>query len=116
MECFTRSKRRPDSEKSRQPRISGSFRVDVAGRSERLGGGRRTYLFRSADRSRALPPDWMSSPAPSMVLQAARARSAKPIKTFTRRARSEEHTPELQSLMRSSYAVFFLKTKNTHNK
>src|SRR3546814_6003247 len=29
--------------------------------------------------------------------------------------RSEEHTSELQSLMRISYAVFRLKTKNTHN-
>src|SRR3546814_7578378 len=29
--------------------------------------------------------------------------------------RSEEHTSELQSLMRTSYAVFCLKTKNTHN-
>src|SRR3546814_8620278 len=30
-------------------------------------------------------------------------------------ARSEEHTSELQSLMRISYAVFCLKTKNTTN-
>src|SRR3546814_1389151 len=30
--------------------------------------------------------------------------------------RSEEHTSELQSLMRSSYAVFCLKKKNTTNK
>src|SRR3546814_2104999 len=29
--------------------------------------------------------------------------------------RSEEHTSELQSLMRISYAVFCLKTKNIHN-
>src|SRR3546814_7934591 len=29
-------------------------------------------------------------------------------------ARSEEHTSELQSLMRISYAVFFLKKKNRH--
>src|SRR3546814_1562188 len=29
------------------------------------------------------------------------------------RPRSEEHTPELQSLMRISYAVFCLKTKKT---
>src|SRR3546814_9247431 len=29
--------------------------------------------------------------------------------------RSEEHTPELQSLMRISYAVFCLKKKQTHN-
>src|SRR3546814_10462082 len=28
--------------------------------------------------------------------------------------RSEEHTSELKSLMRSSYAVFCLKKKNTH--
>src|SRR3546814_9872253 len=30
-------------------------------------------------------------------------------------ARSEEHTSELQSLMRNSYAVFCLKTKNKKN-
>src|SRR3546814_4815364 len=30
--------------------------------------------------------------------------------------RSEEHTSELQSLMRSSYAVFCLKKKNTNTK
>src|SRR3546814_1712579 len=30
--------------------------------------------------------------------------------------RSEEHTSELQSLMRSSYAVFCLKKKNSTNK
>src|SRR3546814_9366631 len=29
--------------------------------------------------------------------------------------RSEEHTSDLQSLMRISYAVFFLKTHNNHN-
>src|SRR3546814_10727851 len=29
--------------------------------------------------------------------------------------RSEEHTSELQSLMRNSYAVFCLQKKNTHN-
>src|SRR3546814_5956315 len=32
------------------------------------------------------------------------------------RARSEEHTSELQSLMRISYAVFCLKKKNTNKK
>src|SRR3546814_2289616 len=31
------------------------------------------------------------------------------------RTRSEEHTSELQSLMRISYAVFCLKKKNKHN-
>src|SRR3546814_4289544 len=33
-----------------------------------------------------------------------------------RRTRSEEHTSELQSLMRISYAVFCLKKKNNNNK
>src|SRR3546814_3149968 len=33
-----------------------------------------------------------------------------------RRVRSEEHTSELQSLMRISYAVFCLKKKNRHTK
>src|SRR3546814_10021450 len=31
------------------------------------------------------------------------------------RLRSEEHTSELQSLMRNSYAVFCLKNKSTHH-
>src|SRR3546814_5788954 len=35
-----------------------------------------------------------------------------PIATETPAARSEEHTSELQSLMRISYAVFCLKQKN----
>src|SRR3546814_5333422 len=34
----------------------------------------------------------------------------------TRRSRSEEHTSELQSLMRISYAVFCLKKKNNNKK
>src|SRR3546814_7501733 len=34
----------------------------------------------------------------------------------TRLLRSEEHTSELQSLMRISYAVFCLKKKNTNKK
>src|SRR3546814_9011479 len=34
----------------------------------------------------------------------------------TRRPRSEEHTSELQSLMRISYAVFCLTKKKKHNK
>src|SRR3546814_8324524 len=34
---------------------------------------------------------------------------------FTRKARSDEHTSELQSLMRISYAVFCLKKKKNKN-
>src|SRR3546814_3032842 len=36
--------------------------------------------------------------------------------TCQRRSRSEEHTSELQSLMRISYAVFCLKKKHIHKK
>src|SRR3546814_1674579 len=36
-------------------------------------------------------------------------------KAETRQFRSEEHTSELQSLMRISYAVFCLKQKTSHN-
>src|SRR3546814_4605075 len=38
-----------------------------------------------------------------------------PILAVTQDARSEEHTSELQSLMRISYAVFCLKKKKTKN-
>src|SRR3546814_8908697 len=37
----------------------------------------------------------------------------RPIDHFATAGRSEEHTSELQSLMRISYAVFCLKKKNT---
>src|SRR3546814_8228572 len=39
-----------------------------------------------------------------------------PMREGMNRERSEEHTSELQSLMRISYAVFCLKKKNTTNK
>src|SRR3546814_5883441 len=42
-----------------------------------------------------------------------RVRAGHDPRTHQRRPRSEEHTSELQSLMRSSYAVFFLKKKKS---
>src|SRR3546814_4245567 len=45
------------------------------------------------------------------ILPVCLTRSAAP--TFAEAARSEEHTSELQSLMRISYAVFCLKKKKT---
>src|SRR3546814_3467233 len=39
-----------------------------------------------------------------------------PLRATARHVRSEEHTSELQSLMRISYAVFCLKTKNNERK
>src|SRR3546814_2877919 len=44
-----------------------------------------------------------------------RGQSAGPDQRSRRRSRSEEHTSELQSLMRISYAVFCLKKKTAPN-
>src|SRR3546814_1181427 len=40
---------------------------------------------------------------------------AENLRQFNEQLRSEEHTSELQSLMRISYAVFCLKKKNNNN-
>src|SRR3546814_2779311 len=42
--------------------------------------------------------------------------SSRPMMPHSHPNRSEEHTSELQSLMRTSYAVFCLKKKQTHIK
>src|SRR3546814_4723635 len=67
-----------------------------------------TTLFRSAARSGAGHPDrrrgWRSHH---------RRRHARGLRRASRR--SEEHTSELQSLMRISYAVFCLKKKNKNH-
>src|SRR3546814_4070261 len=63
--------------------------------------------------STASPALCTSSPAPSTVLQALMNKapeSSRAAHIF----RSEEHTSELQSLMRISYAVFCLKKKNNN--
>src|SRR3546814_8926644 len=84
-----------------------------------------TTLFRS-------PVDGGHEPAPDVVAQLdERVGVAAPqhvvseagervvevgVLTPRKHQRSEEHTPELQSLMRISYAVFCLKKKNTTHK
>src|SRR3546814_3189899 len=66
-----------------------------------------TTLFRSRDRS--------STPHPSLAWSACRCTANMSARSM-RWSRSEEHTSELQSLMRISYAVFCLKKKNYTNK
>src|SRR3546814_3534779 len=51
---------------------------------------------------------------PSKDATADTARVMAGIEAMARAARSEEHTSELQSLMRTSYAVFCCKKKKTH--
>src|SRR3546814_9768347 len=69
--------------------------------------------------SRASPRSSTTPPAAPAVSKESPCRSGFSRELFvaqadpTRPARSEEHTSELQSLMRISYAVFCLKKKNT---
>src|SRR3546814_7742378 len=58
-------------------------------------------------------PAWSPGLAPVADRALARDRSnrARPVVRYRRQARTEEHTSELQSLMRISYAVFCLKKK-----
>src|SRR3546814_4758496 len=63
-----------------------------------------TTLFRSGD-----PCSESSEPGATRRARARRHNSPR-----KRAARSEEHTSELQSLMRISYAVFCLKKKNNN--
>src|SRR3546814_7870857 len=63
-----------------------------------------TTLFRSHGSAAPRRYRWTSST------------SSSPRPRRTRRSRSEEHTSELQSLMRISYAVFCLKKKKSERK
>src|SRR3546814_4958084 len=84
-----------------------------------------TTLFRS-DRNRAAQPPGPGLPrqAPSVKIST-RSPGSSPVSAMTAlaldaigggAARSEEHTSELQSLMRISYAVFCLKKKKNNIK
>src|SRR3546814_5357983 len=77
-----------------------------------------TTLFRSHGTGGHQPGDAERGQAPCSAWAGAggyyRCRSGC-ARRSTRSARSEEHTSELQSLMRISYAVFCLKKKSTHN-
>src|SRR3546814_4535204 len=64
------------------------------------GGGARSVAGRTARRRRSRHPRGHSAPADAQ--------------RTTVKERSEEHTSELQSLMRISYAVFCLKKQNEY--
>src|SRR3546814_2639071 len=53
------------------------------------------------------------APSPKSIDRQAAEAESRRLMTLRRRPRSEEHTSELQSLMRISYAVFCLKKKTT---
>src|SRR3546814_10585749 len=76
-----------------------------------------TALFRSGDRQRAdgrslVRSAWQPDGGNVQGLHAADDLRRPRLRISPRSLRSEEHTSELQSLMRISYAVFCLKQKN----
>src|SRR3546814_3526457 len=80
-------------------------------------------LFRSLPSSVTRPSSTTATRSASEAVcsRCAIATTVRPVTTAASersrcRARSEEHTSELQSLMRISYAVFCLKKKNKHQK
>src|SRR3546814_9432918 len=74
-----------------------------------------TTLFRSPSTLRAAPSASPASP-PAPPARCSTTRTGRGSASARRPAGSEEHTSELQSLMRSSYAVFCLKKKKKHKK
>src|SRR3546814_3162919 len=76
---------------------------------------RSTRIDTPLSRHDALPisPSSRRPKAPSSSVSSSSIGPGKGSATFTR-SRSEEHTSELQSLMRISYAVFCLKKKKNH--
>src|SRR3546814_1384459 len=65
--------------------------------------------------ARNCPEDRSSRNRQATAPPASPATSANTVSAGSATTRSEEHTSELQSLMRISYAVFCLKKKNTQN-
>src|SRR3546814_5797390 len=68
--------------------------------------------LRGDDDQEAIPRPRYSATSPATSTMAPATRSCR---LSIARIRSEEHTSELQSLMRNSYAVFCLKKKNKKN-
>src|SRR3546814_871140 len=96
--------------------------VDLGDPGVGVIGGRRNVLFpttrlthlRVAPEHTGRGPDWrhLDVLADELVTVFAVNQARRTITVLLRKTRSEEHTSELQSLMRISYAVFCLKKKN----
>src|SRR3546814_6202103 len=77
---------------------------------------RRLIFSREASQSPVEPPSLYRVPTARSFPSCATALNRRGRTLASCWRRSEEHTSELQSLMRISYAVFCLKKKNKHNK
>src|SRR3546814_1032865 len=105
---FRSPERRRDARAVRRHRVPRAGRPGVAG-VPRQAGGRRA---RQAAQPRLQVEPNARRLGPAVVGGRALLRPADRPKGAV--MRSEEHTSELQSLMRSSYAVFCLKNKNSN--
>src|SRR3546814_7369560 len=87
----------------------------------RCGSPPRLHYGRASDFHPGAQPRWSHDPARpgrngSVGGAGAVANARTPPPTDYRRRRSEEHTSELQSLMRSAYAVIHITKTEQHNK
>src|SRR3546814_3490710 len=102
--------------------LVGLYLIDHAGRPRRVGVAlgnefsdhlleQRNYLYLAHSKLRpcSFGPELLLGAAPAEIQGEARIRRGG--EAIWRKPRSEEHTSELQSLMRISYAVFCLKKK-----
>src|SRR3546814_7431028 len=88
-------------------------RIDVIGREHLIGLGREDELVRVVRHVQFLFADQLEIVALERTIEDERiVKRRRTGGTRIGRVRSEEHTSELQSLMRISYAVFCLKQKN----
>src|SRR3546814_4530898 len=90
--------------------VSGSYRFDLAN-SRLTVRGSVSWL----NSEQALTSTSMLSDSAGILFYPAKV-SGRVGAVWAREGRSEEHTSELQSLMRISYAVFCLKKKKTNRK
>src|SRR3546814_2184307 len=81
----------------------------------RSGGGSAVRKAGTASAAEAEPGSTSTRSGPSTQFASAGGRSSCDAPYAIPGGRSEEHTSELQSLMRISYAVFCLKKKISHN-
>src|SRR3546814_7968452 len=98
----------------RRARCAGAFAP--LSRCHRFSPQGKPHMTTFDDRERAFEAKYSRDEEMAFRMTARRARtstarSATPASTSPRSTRSEEHTSELQSLMRISYAVFCLTKK-----
>src|SRR3546814_8628514 len=90
----------------------GRMKACTPVRTQRISHSRKKPMVTSQGIARIRAFSLITLPSRHGCMRAARGRSRR---NAAQKSRSEEHTSELQSLMRISYAVFCLK-KKTYNK